>query len=979
MVSVGRQYLLFFNVGLSLILLYRNITKTEQLEKAAVLQDARIFHDSILVREHPRKCCRILAQIIVRNIYYISLYYIHARLPTQLSYLPFFHLKYLQNDAKSISSKLTRTEATELFFASTKLFVDAHDISLRRMVYLFIKEIQPLCDPSDVIIVTSCLTKDMTCDVGLFRSNAIRVLIHIIDSAMLGSIERYIKQAIVDNDYYVSNAALVSASHLFSQSKENENIVRRWVGEVQEMMIKQSTNAKRSDRNSNDMVQANAMRLLCQMKSNDRLGMAKLLQKFGLHAGSGIKSPFAIVILIRLTGKLLTDELISNGHSSSGDVRDVSSLSKLCFEFLESSLSHSNDMISYEAARTICLLPNIGTHNMSRSMECLKSMLLSDKPASRYAATSTLSKVAQPRAVALCNEGLETCAGDDNKEIATLAVSTLLKTGSEAIIDKILGKLSPLIDVVQDEQKFAILKSLEELCLRYPAKHSAIVGFLANLLREEGGFDFKRSIVQSIVSLMKKMPEMTERSLLILAEFIEDCEYTMLSTHTIHTIADLAPLTTVPSQYIPFIYNRLILENSTIRAAAIAALSKFAARCPSQRTSISTLLKNSLNDEDDETRDRATVAVSVLKKAMELNPYVAPGIEEEYNEAISDEPSEGDLAALVYLEPLPMRSFKSLECSITAYMSTPGLMDGTEELTFSTLSDIEDSLHEEKDLHNENRTLANGFDGLSVSKVNDPAAVIYAIPELTQFGRVFHSSTAISLTEDESEYFVKCIKHILDGHIILQLTIHNTIEDILMQNVTVELESDSDGYKIIGDISAERIKYGENVSAFSVIQVESVEAAEFTASLNFTVVQVDTDSGEPLGESYAEEYPLENIIISPSDFMAKIPVSDFRQAWNGTEDSYEALGTFTLQPKTIADAVYSVIELLGMQPCDGTGQPPRDDTKPHMLHLSGKFVGGHEVLARAQLLVKKSEGTLLKVAIRSDDRRISETVMSCIY
>ena len=202
MVSVGRQYLLFFNVGLSLIiLLYRNITKTEQLEKAAVLQDARIFHDSILVREQPRKCCRILAQIIVRNIYYISLYYIHARLPTQLSYLPFFHLKYLQNDAKSISSKLTRTEATELFFASTKLFVDAHDISLRRMVYLFIKEIQPLCDPSDVIIVTSCLTKDMTCDVGLFRSNAIRVLIHIIDSAMLGSIERYIKQAIVDNDF----------------------------------------------------------------------------------------------------------------------------------------------------------------------------------------------------------------------------------------------------------------------------------------------------------------------------------------------------------------------------------------------------------------------------------------------------------------------------------------------------------------------------------------------------------------------------------------------------------------------------------------------------------------------------------------------------------------------------------------------------------------------------------------------------------
>jgi coatomer protein complex subunit gamma len=52
----------------------------------------------------------------------------------------------------------------------------------------------------------------------LYRTNAIRVLVNVIDSAMLGSIERYIKQAIVDNDTWVRNAALVAASHLFSQS-----------------------------------------------------------------------------------------------------------------------------------------------------------------------------------------------------------------------------------------------------------------------------------------------------------------------------------------------------------------------------------------------------------------------------------------------------------------------------------------------------------------------------------------------------------------------------------------------------------------------------------------------------------------------------------------------------------------------------------------------------------------------------------------
>ena len=93
------------------------------------------------------------------------------------------------------------------------------DASLRRMVYLFIKDVAETCNPDDVIIVTSCLTKDMTCDVDLYRGNALRVLVRIVDVAMLGAIERYVKQAIVDSSGQVSSSALVSASHLFISSQ----------------------------------------------------------------------------------------------------------------------------------------------------------------------------------------------------------------------------------------------------------------------------------------------------------------------------------------------------------------------------------------------------------------------------------------------------------------------------------------------------------------------------------------------------------------------------------------------------------------------------------------------------------------------------------------------------------------------------------------------------------------------------------------
>lgn len=47
---------------------------------------------------------------------------------------------------------------------------------------------------------------------------------------------------------------------------------------------------------------------------------------------------------------------------------------------------------------------------------------------------------------------------------------------------------------------------------------------------------------------------------------------------------------------------RVILENATVRAAAVPALAKFAARLPSLRPSIRVLLKRSLLDEDDEVR-----------------------------------------------------------------------------------------------------------------------------------------------------------------------------------------------------------------------------------------------------------------------------------------------------------------------------------------------------------------------------------------
>lgn len=48
-----------------------------------------------------------------------------------------------------------------------------------------------------------------------------------------------------------------------------------------------------------------------------------------------------------------------------------------------------------------------------------------------------------------------------------------------------------------------------------------------------------------------------------------------LSVRILHVLGVEGPKTSTPTKYIRYIYNRVILENSIVRAAAVSALSKF--------------------------------------------------------------------------------------------------------------------------------------------------------------------------------------------------------------------------------------------------------------------------------------------------------------------------------------------------------------------------------------------------------------------
>ena len=80
------------------------------------------------------------------------------------------------------------------------------------------------------------------------------------------------------------------------------------------------------------------------------------------------------------------------------------------------------------------------------------------------------------------------------------------------------------------------------------------------------------------------------------------------------------PKTKQPTKYIRYIYNRVVLENAVVRAAAVTALAKFGVgqKDPEVKRSVTVLLTRCLDDTDDEVRDRAVLNLRLMNEEDKL-------------------------------------------------------------------------------------------------------------------------------------------------------------------------------------------------------------------------------------------------------------------------------------------------------------------------------------------------------------------------
>ena len=872
-----------------------------------------------------------------------------------------------------------RNEATALFFSISKLFQYPND-SLRQLVYLAIKEFSGISE--DVLMATSSIMKDVQNGSDLVKPNAIRSLTNVLDESTAFSAERLLKSALVSKHPSISSAALCTSYHLLPIS---EVTVKRFTNETQEAVVdlKQFPSSSMNGEyypNSTYITQYHALGLLYQLKKNDKMALLKLVRQFS--EGNVLKNQLAKVELVRIVSELIQKD---------------PQLFTLFKPLLNNWLSNKFESVQLETAK---MITSFAIHNprlvspelYAAAISALQSLLSVPRVSTRFATLRILNRISMisPEKIAICNPELESLVNDSNRNISTYAITTLLKTGTAKNISSLIHTITRFIHDVSDDFKIIIVDAVRTLSLNFPQEWKSIVTFLIDVLKNsEGGFKYKNSIVEALIDIVSFVPQSKELALENLCDFIEDCEYNEILVRILHLLGKEGPSTTNPSLYVRHIYNRVVLENSIIRSAAVVALSKFALTKNDSTLceSIISLLKRIVHDKDDEVRDRASIALKFIEAAKEKNDKVA-------NDLIQSS-SAYDLS--------------SLESKLSAYLSsntdsfqTPFDSQSIpkyaeDELKAMELKKKQEKIFENKgdktrdssktestsnsagENFNAEAEYDDGKDDLLAAKYAEEMA---AIPEINAFGSIVNTTKAVPLTEPEAEFVVTGIKHLFADHVVIQFNIRNTLTDVILDNVSVSCVPEESGDVTLEEqftIPIDRLLPSAESSCYVAFKKpEAIVTETFMNSINFTTREVNPDTNEPFegDEGFEDEYEIDPITLSGGDYVKSSFVGNFTSAFD--ELPHEEIAVYNIQEDiSIQEVVDKVIQNTSCLPL-GSTQYVGGDSNSHTLKLFGKSALTGSKIGMLVKFIKSSKGVALKVQGKAEDATLCADLVNSV-
>ena len=107
----------------------------------------------------------------------------------------------------------------------------------------------------------------------------------------------------------------------------------------------------------------------------------------------------------------------------------------------------------------------------------------------------------QPNLVGICQTELENLITDMNRSVASLAISTLLKTCNEDSVQKLLKQISHYLPDLGLDFKIETIQSTALLYHRLPQKADVLLKFLTDCLKDDGNIQFRESVVDTIMEI----------------------------------------------------------------------------------------------------------------------------------------------------------------------------------------------------------------------------------------------------------------------------------------------------------------------------------------------------------------------------------------------------------------------------------------------------------------------------------------------
>jgi len=812
---------------------------------------------------------------------------------------------------------LTNGEKNKLFFSVTKVFAKA-DAEVKTVALDLVDS--PALRTPEAFILFSSVAKCLTTDSDIVCGRAIKWIFNNVDyhEVMNTNAFRQMEASLGSKDESSDYPASVIALALEKGCRDPSSMdgMKSIIGQK----FRSSLSARLASRESYS--QLPILRVLRYVTNDDAL--FKMMASNRLNLG-----PLANVQILRYVRRMY--QTMPQKRNSLLAIVDLM-------------LKNQSEMVQLEAAKVMLDLGE--EQKLSAAIRVLSDFLTSHKSCLKFAAAKQLSRLASrlPVLINSCSVDLEGLINDQNRSIACMAITALLQSGSEDSMTRLLKQISTFLSELDDGRKKIIVESVAAL-KKYKSKVNEILLFLANLLREEGGASLKEAVFKSMVEIMQDDPTCSALAMGHLSEFIEDCEHDNLSTNVLHFLGEHSSNVKNPSKYIRYIYNRVILESATVRAAAVSALSSIAHSSPDLKEPIKSLLETSITDSHSEVRDRAALGICSLN---------IPDSEEDDGE--SNKENDLDLDALEY--------------SLTDYIKSS---DRSEPFTILDIrrkpAVVKDTTH----------------DDIFKEKPKKEAKVVPAYKHmvaqyaaLQAYGPLIRSTEEESLVDDpDAEYIVSLTKHIHMSQVVFQFDVENNTEDQKLTNIRIEMEL-SEGLELEDfGIELARLEMGQTGSIFLVCsRAENCFDAFMDAVLHFHV----QDAKDEDDDGYDDEFELSvPVALSTKDFIrptsSTITEREFSSVWSVAQNKVSKTGK--LSKESLEAAVSSILEVVGLYPV-GNSHVVEPEKQAHSLFLSGIFLSSMPVYAIIKF-IQRPGIVKFKVECASDDAKVSEMVVMDIF